>query len=264
MLVRLRSIAMWGYIAASVPVFFVGALAIWLATAPFDRQRRLLHRYSCLWAAHYVWLSPFWFVTVIGRDRVEEHPPYVIVSNHQSLGDILVLFSLHRHFKWISKAAVFKVPFLGWNMRLNDYVPIVRGDSGSIEKMMTHCRSHLERGSSILMFPEGTRSMDGRLRPFKHGAFTLAVEAGVPVLPIVVEGTRDALPKQGFLFKKVAHMTVEVLEPIQPGTDPQALRDAVRQRLARRLAVLRGLAPEDVVQRLAEPAAPRVAQPQSS
>jgi 1-acyl-sn-glycerol-3-phosphate acyltransferase len=248
LLIRIRSIMMWGYMALSIPIFFLGALAIWLLTAPFDTRLWLLHRYSCLWAAHYVWASPFWFVKVFNRDRVEQDPPYIIVSNHQSLGDILALFALHRHFKWISKAAVFKVPFLGWNMRLNDYVPIVRGNSKSIEKMMAHCRRHLDKGSSILMFPEGTRSMDGRMQPFKLGAFTLAVEAGVPVLPIVVEGTHDALPKTGFLFKKVAKIRVEVLEPIESGNDPKALRDRVRQRIAERLAALRGLPASEVLQ----------------
>ena len=94
------------------------------------------------------------------------------------------------------------MPFIGWNMRLNDYVRVARGDRESIRVMMDRCRAHLARGDAGLIFPEGTRSRDGRLQAFKDGAFRLAIEAGCPVIPIAVSGIGDALPKHGLVLRQ--------------------------------------------------------------
>jgi 1-acyl-sn-glycerol-3-phosphate acyltransferase len=137
-----------------------------------------------------------------------------MVANHQSLLDILVLFRLFRHFKWVSKIENFRVPFIGWNMRLNRYIELRRGDRESVERMMQACERTLAEGNSIMMFPEGTRSPDGRLRAFKPGAFTLALGSRVPLLPIVVEGTAGALPKRGYVLKGRHAIRVRVLDAI--------------------------------------------------
>ena len=120
----------------------------------------------------------------------------MLTPNHQSQVDILVLFTLFRHFKWVAKSEAFQIPFIGWNMSLNRYIKLRRGDSGSAAAMLRVCRDNLSAGSSVAIFPEGTRSRDGRLRPFKHGAFSLAVDAGVPVVPIVVDGERMLVPRR--------------------------------------------------------------------
>jgi 1-acyl-sn-glycerol-3-phosphate acyltransferase len=189
-------------------------------------------------------LLPLWSARFEGREHIRPGRTYVIVANHQSLGDILVLFGLFKHYKWVSKRAIFKVPFIGWNMSLNDYVALLRGDPKSIEEMMNACRVHLRRGSSVMLFPEGTRSVDGEMKAFKHGAFTLAAELGVEVVPIVIDGTRDALPKHGL---KLDHpwglpVRVRVLEPVTPEADeaPVELMDRVRGKMVHELAVLRG------------------------
>lgn len=233
----------WSYLALSLPVLFAGALLVFLSTAAFDRRRRLLHLYTCLWAYHYVRVLPLWRAHFSDVSRIAPGTTYMMVSNHQSLGDILVLFGLFRHYKWVSKLAIFRVPFIGWNMVLNDYVALRRGDPESIQQMMDACRRHLKRGSSVLMFPEGTRSIDGQLKPFKHGAFTLAKELDVPVLPIVVDGTRDALPKHGLMLEQqeVLHMRVRVLPPVSPQSYPDAaaLSDATRTCMLQELARMR-------------------------
>ena len=120
-----------------------------------------------------------------GRERIRAGETYVMVANHLSLLDILVLFRLFTHFKWVSKIENFRVPFIGWNMSLNRYVKLRRGDRASVVQMMKACRETLASGSSIMMFPEGTRSPDGRMRSFKTGAFELALECRRPILPIV-------------------------------------------------------------------------------
>ncbi|MEB2284551.1 MAG: hypothetical protein B6D46_04985 [Polyangiaceae bacterium UTPRO1] len=237
----LASYGLWALIVLTCPPLFVGALAIWLATTPFDRRLRILHLYSCAWASLYTYVFPYWTTTVRNRERLRDDRAYVIVANHQSLLDILVLFRLYRHFKWVSKEEIFRVPFVGWNMTLNRYIRIRRGDRQDAARMMRACGEALTSGSSIMIFPEGTRSLDGELREFKHGAFTLALRHGVPILPIVLDGTLDALPKHGVTLNQSAAIVIQVLDPIPAAgfRDAGAFRDHVRDVMAAALRRLR-------------------------
>lgn len=233
---QLLSIAYWAFIAISCPAFFAGAIVILVLTLPFDRRRVVLHMYSSFWAATYLYCNPIWHLRIEGRDRLPWRGPAVLVANHASLIDILVLFALYRPFKWVSKAANFKLPFIGWNMTLNDYVPLVRGNRESIQQMMAACHKHLSRGSPVLLFPEGTRTRDGNLLPFKDGAFRLAAEAGCPVIPIAVHDTGDCLPKHGMILRQRMRALVEVLEPIDArGRDAGELREEARAAIDRAL-----------------------------
>jgi 1-acyl-sn-glycerol-3-phosphate acyltransferase len=210
----LLSTLYWGLVAATSVVLFAVALVIWAVTLPFDPNRRLLHQFTCFWASLYTWLSPVWRVHVEGREHVRRDATYVMVANHQSMVDILVLFRLFVHYKWVSKIENFAIPFIGWNMRLNRYIALRRGDPQSIGEMMSACSRALDEGNSIMMFPEGTRTLDGRLRPFKHGAFTLAQGSGCPLLPIVIEGSFHALPKKGVLLRGRHRIRVRILPEI--------------------------------------------------
>jgi 1-acyl-sn-glycerol-3-phosphate acyltransferase len=214
----------------SSAVLFLGAVLLWAVTLPFDRNGRVLHLYSCFWGQLYFYVNPLWRLTVEGREHLPWHGPAVLVANHESLGDILVLFGLYRPFKWVSKAENFKLPLIGWNMRLNRYVPLVRGDKESIIRMMAGSERWLARGVPILMFPEGTRSFDGQVKPFKDGAFVLSLKTGVPIIPVVLTGTARTLPKHGLVMQTKAHCRVRVLPPIDPKgfADVHALRDHVR------------------------------------
>jgi 1-acyl-sn-glycerol-3-phosphate acyltransferase len=235
---RLVSYGYWALIFVTCPVFFVGALAIWLVTLPFDRRRVLLHLYSCAWATFYVVINPYWRLDVVGREKLPWRGGAVLVANHASLIDILVLFGLFRPYKWVSKAENFRLPFVGWNMRLNGYVSLVRGDRSSVVAMLAQCSRLLARGNPVLFFPEGTRSRDGSLQPFKDGAFELAVEHNVPLIPVAVHGTSRALPKHGVVLEAHVDARVEVLDQL----DPQAfagvaeLRDEAHRRIAAALA----------------------------
>jgi len=239
----LTSILFWSYMAITNPLLWAGAVVLFVVSAPFDRRRRLLHLYTSAWAYHYVKLLPLWSTEFRGVAHIEQGKTYVFVANHQSLGDILLLFGLFRHFKWVSKREIFRVPFIGWNMRMNDYVGLVRGDTASIERMLAECRAHLRRGSSVMLFPEGTRSEDGEMKAFKRGAFVLAKELDLPIVPIVIDGTRDALPKHGLLLRQesMLRMRVSVLEPVAASsrTDAHELGDLVHAQMVRELARLR-------------------------
>jgi 1-acyl-sn-glycerol-3-phosphate acyltransferase len=208
------SILFWAFLASTSILLFPVALVIWAVTAPFDPRKRLLHQFTCFWASLYSWFNPAWRVHVEGREKIRPEATYVMVANHQSLLDILVLFRLFAHFKWVSKIENFRIPFIGWNMRLNGYVQLKRGDKQSIGEMMAASARVLDEGSSIMMFPEGTRSPDGRLRAFKHGAFTLAQGNGCAILPILIEGTANALPKRGFVLQGRHPIRICVLDEI--------------------------------------------------
>ncbi len=211
---RILSILIIIFIYTSSALFFPVAVIIWLLTFPFDRRLVLLHLFTCLWATLYVWIVPAWSLTITGREKIDKKKTYMIVSNHQSLLDIIVAFGLFVHFKWVSKAEVFRIPFIGWNMVLNRYVKLKRGDKKSIEKMMARCEETLVEGSSLFMFPEGTRSKTGELRDFKPGAFILAHKMKVPILPIVITGTRDALPKNSLNIQGRHEINIHVLDEI--------------------------------------------------
>jgi 1-acyl-sn-glycerol-3-phosphate acyltransferase len=253
-MVVLRSVLVWSYFLASLPVLWAVSAVIWLVALPFDPRRRAMHAFTCWWGAHYVGLVRAWEVTVEGREHIDPGRTYVLAPNHQSALDILLLFRIHRHFKWISKREAFKLPIVGWVLWMNDYVGVVRGDPRSIQRMMEDCTRHLQNGSSIMIFPEGTRSRDGRLRKFKHGAFTLACKARVPVIPIAIEGSFTALPKSALLLQsppqgKRLQIVVRILEPIDPASannDPATLQDLVRNRLVHEVAAIRNVPPDDV------------------
>jgi len=238
----LLSILFWTYLVLTSLVLSVVGLLIFLLTAPFDKRRRILHLYNSAWAFHYVWLMPIWKVSIKGREHIKDDRAYVIISNHQSLLDILVLFGLFRNFKWVSKREIFQIPFVGWHMVLSDYITLSRGRKRSMMKMMRDCRSHIEKDSSVLIFPEGTRSEDGEVRRFRDGAFVLAQRTGADIVPIALDGTSDTLPKRGLLFKggSTRKIAVRVLPPIRSDNkDTEELKEIVYTQIKTEIDAIR-------------------------
>src|ERR1043166_6604367 len=152
MLRRLGSTVFWLFIVVSSLLLFPIAVLIWAVTVLVDRRLVLLHRFTCFWASLYTWLNPVWRVHIEGREKIRTGTAYVMVANHQSLLDILVLFRLFVHFKWVSKIENFRVPCIGWNMSLNRYIKLRRGDKSSAQAMMRECEQALAEGNSIMMF----------------------------------------------------------------------------------------------------------------
>ena len=208
------SLLMLGVVAVSSLIFFCVSLVLWVFTAPFDKNRKILHMFTCYCLAFWAFIMPTWRIKVDGREKIRKGGVYVIIANHQSQLDIMMTALLFTHFKWISKAEILKVPILGWQMALNRYILIRRGYVNSISKMMADCEASLASGSSILLFPEGTRSEDGEIKPFKPGAFILAEKQKVPVLPVVIYGTKDALPKNSLMSLGMHRIVVKILDEI--------------------------------------------------
>jgi len=223
------------FMGTTCAVFFVVAFVLWLLTVLFDKRLVLLHMFTSFWGHLYLWTVPFWSVTIIGREKLRKDATYMIVSNHQSQLDILVAFGLFFPFKWISKAEIFRVPFVGWNMTLNQYIKLKRGDKESINRMMGECEKMFRKGCSLYFFPEGTRSKTGVVKPFKPGAFILAKKMRVPILMIAINGTKNALPKHSMGFHGSHDIRLEVLGeiPYEEFSDlsVEALAETVRQRI---------------------------------
>lgn len=226
-------------------LLFPVAVLLRAATGFVDRRLTLLHRFTCWWASLYTWWNPLWRVELPAAPL----PPgtFVIVANHQSMVDILLLFRLRAHYKWVSKVENFRIPFIGWNMTLNRYITIRRGTVQGTLRMMRECEAALREGNSLMIFPEGTRSSDGSVRRFKEGAFELAHRTGTPVLPLVIDGTAEALPKHGIILRGRRTFRLAMLEPVPPRADGNsaALARDVEEAIRRKLEVLRAAHPHD-------------------
>jgi 1-acyl-sn-glycerol-3-phosphate acyltransferase len=179
-------------------------------------------------------LNPLWRFRTSGTPPPDPRRPYIVVSNHESFADILLISHLPWEMKWLSKAELFRVPVLGWLMRLAGDVPVRRGEGRSAVEALQRCRVLLKQRVSVMIFPEGTRSPTADMLPFKDGAFRLAIDSRVPILPLAVSGTGTALPKHGWLFGR-SKAEVRVLEPIETAgltvKDAPRLRERVRERI---------------------------------
>nr|MDC7232165.1 lysophospholipid acyltransferase family protein [Spirochaetales bacterium] len=231
------TVLFWIFFVVTMVVLFIPAALIWLITLPFDRNKKILHIFSCFWGSLYTWCNPFLKVKIVGKEKLKNGQSYVYCPNHSSMMDIVILYRLFRHFKWVAKKEILRVPFLGWNMSLNGYLSIDRKSPASQIKMMKNGEALLKRGSSIMIFPEGTRSKDGTLGKFRDGAFILSQKSDAPVVPIAIEGSRDVFSDGTIRYHRVYPMTITILDPVLPGEaeNAKALGRLVRARIAEKL-----------------------------
>ena len=237
----LFSLGYWTFAAGSSSLLYLGAVLIWSVTIPFDPTRSLLHRYTCWWGQLYLRCLPGCRVQVEGIEKIKPNTAYVLVANHQSAADILALSALSVPFKWISKKENFHIPFVGWNMSLNEYIYVEPGNHEGVHTTMTSCKSWLAQGVPVLWFPEGQRSFTGELLPFHGGAFRLAAECGCAVVPIVVEGTLAVFPDWR-VAAFPGRILIRVLNPItlaEAGGTAEGLRDHVWKRMKETQLALR-------------------------
>jgi len=228
---RLYSVWIWAATAVIATAWLPLLALIYIITVPLDPGRYTVGRWFRRCAVTSVALNPLWRFRTSGFRPADPRLPYVAVSNHESLADIFLISHLPWEMKWLSKDAIFKIPIMGWMMRMAGDIAVSRSERSSRVEALEQCKDRLDRKVSIMIFPEGTRSNDGTLLPFKDGAFRLAVERGLPILPMAVAGTRSAMKKGSLVFgRSVAE--VRVLEPIPTEgltvKDVPALRDRVR------------------------------------
>ncbi len=221
----------WLVLVVCILLWFPVLLLARVLTAPFDRGRYVPGLIFRKIGPAMASLNPLWHFRYSGKLPADPRRPFVVVSNHESFSDILLISHLPWEMKWLSKAELFRIPILGWMMWLVGDIPLKRGFGPSAVEAMARCRKALQNRVSVMIFPEGTRSKTAELLPFKDGAFRLAVEAGVPLLPLAVSGTSTALRKHDWRFGK-SLAEVRVLEPVETSgltlADVPALKARVR------------------------------------
>jgi 1-acyl-sn-glycerol-3-phosphate acyltransferase len=233
---------------------FVFGMPTMLLPRFLDPARALPHRVGVFWWGVMVWaLNPFWRIEIEGAERLHQGGPYLVCSNHQSMMDVLVLMALRSDFKWVSGVRFFKIPMLAVYMRLAGYIAADLKNPFSAKGILDECSAWIAKGVSVGLFPEGTRSATGRLGNFKSGAFRVALENDVAVLPVAIDGTAEIMPKGSWTwagpspFKTVR---VKVLTPVRMDAlqDPCSaeLSHAVRNAIGDQLVAWRGCAEEEV------------------
>lgn len=239
--VSLTVLSIWSWFVLGVLVLvwlpLVGV--VWLVTARRDPGRyRAGFLFRKLAVVHQR-LNPLWRFRITGERIDDPRRPYVVVANHESFVDILLLSHLSWEMKWLSKADFFRYPVVGWLMRMAGDIRLDRTDTRSMLAAMKECRRRLDENVSVMIFPEGTRTDDGSLGDFLDGAFRLAIQAGAPILPIAVRGTRTAMRK-GDWRNDLSDAEARVLEPIETAgltrRDAAALNQQVRDRIEAALA----------------------------
>ena len=230
------TVAFWMVVGLTMPLLFLVAALLFAVTAPFDPDRSVLHAFVC-WSCHaYLHVNPLWRVRVEGRERIPRGAS-VLVVNHQSMADVAACMGLHRPFKFVSKASLFSLPVVGWAMKMLLYVRLERGRPHSTRAMLDQCRHWLRRGIAVLMFPEGTYAPGAALLHFKPGAFVLARDERVPMVPVLISGTRDLVVGDGPWMAPRVNIRIRVLDPVDfpAGADAVQVATAMRERFAREL-----------------------------
>jgi len=231
-------------------------ILVWL---PLLAISRLFDRDPALYRTGYLfrklgkvmtWANPNWKLYISGEVISDPRHPYVVVSNHQSLADIPLISNLPWEMKWMGKEELFKLPIIGWMMSLSGDISVDRKNPRSGAQAIIKAQRYLEKHCSVMIFPEGTRTLDGRVRPFTDGAFHLAIRAKVPVLPLAIEGSRDCIPKNSWKFGKSSDIHLKVLPPIDTSSmtidDVSRLRDNVRRAIMQEVAAWRSVPIETV------------------
>ena len=203
-----------------------------ILTGYFSKTGNLPHRVARFWANSILFVSGI-KVTINGLDHLPDGGPVIYMVNHQSNFDIPVLLGrLPVQFRWLAKAELFRIPILGKGMAGSGYISIDRSNRRSAMQSLSRAAETIRNGTSVLIFPEGTRSADGNLQPFKKGGFVLTVDAGVPVIPIIICGTWPIMPKDRLLIQP-RPVTMNILPPVDTSVFERKTKDALMEKIYR-------------------------------
>lgn len=235
MLATLRTISAW--IIYFLTTVILGTVAIILSI--FDSSGNAPHLVARLWGKIQLKTTGT-KVSMAGLDKIDPKESYILVSNHQSNFDIFALLGyLPIQFRWTAKASLFHIPFLGWAMSRIGYIPIERESPKKAYKSMLQAAEKVKNGVSVMIFPEGTRSLNGQLQPFKKGVFFLALKSQAPILPITIKGTNKIMRK-GDWRTYPGNVQIIIDQPIETKhvlpTEEEVLSAKVRQIIIKNLS----------------------------
>lgn len=225
---------------------FFGVLLVYLVTWPFDNKFRIYpSRVFKLIGTLMLGINPFWRVHYINDQELKRENTKLLISNHQGFMDMPLQATRFIDFKWISKKSLFKIPIFGWAMALTRTVSVDRGKTKP-GQMKRDIEPFLEAGIPICLYPEGTRTRDGQVKPFKNGAFVIARELNIPVRLMVLEGSYELLPPGDWRFNLDVDIFMSVLGEVHPQDFPdmESFRDYCHTIISTELARLRSVKKE--------------------
>jgi len=185
---------------------------VWLLTVWWDKKKRIIAATTYVHSMMLFWLSPGWKIKVQGRENYDRRRPYVMISNHQGMFDIPLIYAIRPNTRWVAKRELIKMPFVGHALLIHGDILIRRGEASSARLMLKKAKAELEKGVSVTIFPEGTRLKSGKMNRFHEGAFLLAKMAGVEILPVALDGTANAF--EGWKQIRPHTFKLHVLPPI--------------------------------------------------
>jgi 1-acyl-sn-glycerol-3-phosphate acyltransferase len=225
-MIRTLTVSIWVFFATLVCGIVVIVLSF------FVRSGHPLHKIAQFWGRSILFVSRV-KVSVKGWSNIDVEGPYIYMANHQSNFDIPVLLGhLAVQFRWLAKVELFKIPIFGHSMRKAGYISIDRYHRESAFRSLQVAANKIKSGVSVLIFPEGTRSRDGKIRRFKKGGFVLAVDSGVPIVPVVIKGTRAIMPKGKFRIY-AGHVSLVIHKPIDTSIYTRETKEALMQSVRR-------------------------------
>lgn len=211
----------------STLLFLIDTIVCSILSVPLslmDPSGRLYMTIARFWARSFLWLYGT-RVTVHGLENIRPGQNYVYLANHSSYVDVpLVIARIPDQIRIILKQSLTNIPIWGWALKTGPFITIDRSNAANATKSLQVAIQKIQAGASILLFPEGTRTYDGALQPFKRGAFRLAYDSKTPMLPIAIRGTYNILPRKGGLPKFGGRVTLTIGEVIDPNsfTEPNA------------------------------------------
>lgn len=194
------------FIKTYLKIFLIVVITIFFATLAIiasiiDRTGKIYNILGKTWAKILLWVAGV-KVKVIGLENISRNENYVYVANHVSGFDIpVVMASLPGQLRIVFKKELTKIPVFGWQLRIGPYILIDRENPAKAMESLEKAKKKIEKGVSVLLFAEGTRSLDGNIQSFKRGAFTLATRSGKKIIPLTIKGTFEILPKKKFRIK---------------------------------------------------------------
>lgn len=225
-MIRTLYIAIWVIFSTLV----LGLLVLFLSF--FVRSGNPMHKIAWFWGRSILIVSRI-KVSVKGLSNIDRSQSYIYMSNHQSNFDIPVLLGhLNVQFRWLAKMELFKIPIFGHAMRKAGYISIDRNNREAAFESLKAAARKIKSGVSILIFPEGTRSRDGKMRPFKKGGFVMALDSGAPIVPIVLTGTRSIMTKGRFRINP-GKVSMMIHQPIQTSEYTRETKDALMEKVRR-------------------------------
>lgn len=183
------------------------------------------------WAKLWCWLN-FVSVTVRGHENVDPKTSYVFAANHQGAFDIFSIYGFLGHdFKWMMKVSLRKIPLVGYSCYRAGHIFVDRSSAAAVRRTMETAEKQLRGGASLVVFPEGARTWNGHMRQFKKGAFQLALEFNLPLVPVSVDGSFDVMPRTARL-PRWGHITLTIHHPIAPPASEEGRALAMEQTAA--------------------------------